>query len=230
MTEEDSPIAPDSGQSGRKPFGWPFWLLLIGTGVILYSFVPIRWISIIEIANRKEATTNAKQIRLALFAFEEYFGAYPSTATATEVTAEYPSHGYNLTGNSSNAIFRQLFAAKVIDTEMPFYVKIMNAIKPDGIIIPREALKKGEVGFAYISGLSTAGNPNTPILLTPMIPGTTKFDPEPFDGKAIALRIDGSVTTYKINKDGHIYDKDGDVLSPKHPFWNGKTPTIHYPE
>ena len=106
----------------------------------------------------------------------------------------------------------------------------MNAILPDGIIIPSEALKKGECGFAYISGLPIAGNPNRPIILTPLIPGTTKFDPKPFDGKAIVLHIDNSVTTFEIKKDGTIHDKHGDILSPNHPFWNGKAPDIRYPE
>lgn len=70
----------------------------------------------------------------------------------------------------------------------------------------------------------------TPIVLTPLIPGTTKFDPEPFKGKAIKLRINQSALTYDIHKDGHVYDKDIDILSAKHPVWNGKAPDIRYPE
>jgi hypothetical protein len=98
------------------------------------------------------------------------------------------------------------------------------------VVTPGEALKKGEVGFSYITGLSFKDDPLTPIVLTPLIPGTTKFDPKPFNGKAIVLHIDNSVRTYDINKDGHVYDKGIDILSAKHPIWKGKAPDIRYPE
>ena len=39
-----------------------------------------------------------------------------------------------------------------------------------------------------------------------------------------------SVRTYEIQKDGHIYEKGIDLLSPKHPVWKGKAPDIRYPE
>ena len=72
--------------------------------------------------------------------------------------------------------------------------------------------------------------PAHPLVLTPLIPGTTNFDPKPFDGKAIILHIDNSVRTYDIHKDGHVYDKGINLLSPKHPVWKGKSPDIRYPE
>ena len=180
--------------------------------------------------DRSGSISNAKQIGFALDMFNEEFIKYPSPSSASEVKEANPDEQLNLSGNSSNAIFRQFFATGITESEQIFYVKIKNAIRPDGNISPGEALKKGEVGFSYISGLSSKDNPLTPIVVTPLIPGTTKFDPKPFDGKAIVLHINNSVRTYDINKDGHIYDKDGDILSPNHPIWNGKTPTIHYPE
>ena len=73
-------------------------------------------------------------------------------------------------------------------------------------------------------------DPATHIALTPLIQGTTKFDPKPFDGKAVVLHIDNSVRIYDIHKDGHIYDKGIALLSPANPIWNGKTPDIRYPE
>jgi hypothetical protein len=39
-----------------------------------------------------------------------------------------------------------------------------------------------------------------------------------------------SVSTHKIHKDGHVYDKGIDILSPDHPIWNGVVPDIRYPE
>jgi hypothetical protein len=113
-----------------------------------------------------------------------------------------------------------------------FYANISGSRKPDGDTTPKEALNKGEVGFAYISGLSSKDDPATPIAFAPIIPSTTKFEPDGFDkvGKAVILRLDGAVISYDIQKDGHIYDKGIDLLSPKHPVWKGKAPDIRYPE
>ncbi|MES2981444.1 MAG: hypothetical protein V4727_03940 [Verrucomicrobiota bacterium] len=182
-------------------------------------------------SNKAPAISNLKQIGLALFDFENDYGSYPDSETAKDVTDAFPNHGHDLSGNSSNALFRQLIATGMIPDEEFFYTESRNSRKPDGNIAPGEALKKGEVGFAYISGQASAGNPSRILLLSPLIPGTTKFDPKPYDGNAIALHIDQSASVYKIGKDGHIYDKNGlDILSPEHPRWNGKAPTIHYPE
>lgn len=170
---------------------------------------------------RLQNIKNSKQIGLALFEFEQDYGTYPNSETAKEITDTFPNHGYDLTGNSSNALFRQLLASGIAPSEDIFYAKTRTSKKPDGNTAPGEALKKGEVGFAYISGLSTAGNPSRILLIGPAIPGTTKFDPKPFDGLAFVLHVDQSVAFYKIKKDGNI---------PDHPIWNGKTPTIHYPE
>jgi hypothetical protein len=181
-------------------------------------------------ADQTEAVHNARQIGLTLIEFDNKYGTYPNEASAALVTNNHPAHGQSLTGRSSNAAFRQLIADEVTQIEH-FYAKIKGSRKPDGVITPGEALKNGEVGFSYITNLSSKDDPLTPIVLTPLIPGTTKFDPTPFDGKAIVLHIDSSVRTYKIAKDGHIYDSKGiNLLSPAHPIWKGKAPDIRYPE
>jgi hypothetical protein len=177
-----------------------------------------------------EAINNAKQIGIALFSFADEYDKYPSPATAPEVAEAYPDQPYDLTGNSSNAIFRQFFTSGITESEQMFYARFKKSQKPDGNISTGELLKKGECGFSYISNISPKDNPKTPIVLAPLIPGTKKFDTKPFDGKAIVLRIDNTVQTYEIKKDGTIHDKDGDIISPNHPIWNGKAPTIHYPE
>jgi hypothetical protein len=177
-----------------------------------------------------EAINNAKQIGISLFGFEDQYGSYPSDSTTSIVATDYPNHGFDLSGTSSNNAFRQLLASGVEPSEQMFYAKIKKSKRPDGDISPGKALDKGEVGFSYISGLTSKDDPLTPIVLTPLIPGTTKFDPEPFKGKAIILRINQSALTYDIHKDGHVYDKDIDILSAKHPMWNGKVPDIRYPE
>ncbi len=128
-------------------------------------------------------------------------------------------------------MFRQLFAAGTSPNPNRCSTPDSKATtRPDGVITPGDILEPGECGFSYITGLSSRDDPATPIALTPLIPGTTTFDPKPFDGKAVVLHIDNSVRTYDIAKDGHIYDKGIDLLSPKHPVWKGKAPDIRYPE
>jgi type II secretory pathway pseudopilin PulG len=214
---------PKKSKSLELTFG-----LIIILGVI--AIVVLRIDARQRKANQAEAFSNVRSFSLALYQFEIDYGSYPNDATVSDVTKSFPAHGYDLTGKSSNAAFRQLLAAGIVPTEHPFYAKIKGSIKPDGNILPKQALKKGEVGFAYISGLSTAGNPSTPLVLTPLIPGTTKFDSKPFKGKAIILHIDSSVRTYDIHEDGNIYDKGINILSPEHPIWKGKAPDIRYPE
>jgi hypothetical protein len=176
------------------------------------------------------AINNSRQIVFVLFNFQTEYGAFPNTSTAVDVTTKNPTHSLSISGKSSNAAFRQLFAAGFTDSEQIFYADIKSSIKQDGAIYPGECLKKRENAFAYISGLSISDDPATPILLCPLIPGTTKFDPKPFAGKALIFRINQSVQILSIHKDGHIYDKGINLLSPKHPIWGGKSPEIHYPD
>lgn len=180
-------------------------------------------------SDQTEATSNARQIGLALFEFETEYGAFPNDSSVALVEKEFGT-SIDLSGTSSNAIFRQLFAAEMTQSEQMFYAKTKDSRKPDGVITPGNILEPGECGFSYISGLSSKDVPATPIVLTPLIPGTTKFDPKPLRGKAVVLFIDNSARSYDIDKDGHIYDKGIDLLSPKHPVWKGKAPDIRYPE
>ena len=213
MTEEDTPIAPDPEPLNRKPkrFMPAFKVVIIASIMIVIAiFLAPMLIRSATSSKRTEAINTFQELGLSLFAFKEQYGSFPSKDTLAIIEAEHPNHNLDLSGDSSNALLRQLY----VDTNSS-----------------PEALKKGKFHFAYISGLSFAGYPSKPIVLGPIIPGTTKFDPKPFDGYAMALRFDNSAGIYKINKDGHIYDKDGiDILSPNHPFWNGKAPLIHYPE
>ena len=175
------------------------------------------------------AHNNLRQIGLALFEFDTEYGQFPSPTTRPLVEKDFGT-AIDLSGTTSNAIFRQLFAVGFTQSEQIFYANIPGTIRPDGDIAPGEALKKGEVGFSYISGLSSKDDPLTPLVIAPLVPGTTKFDPEPFKGEIVVLHIDNSVRTYPISVDGHVYDKGINLLSPKHPIWKGKAPDIRYPD
>jgi hypothetical protein len=212
-----------------KAFIYSLWGISIAFLIIFIS--PLFMRSTCGGHTKSQSISNAKQIGLALFEFESDYGSYPNAETAKTVTDAFPNHGYDLSGNSSNSGFRQLIAAGIVDSEEMFYCKTKGAKKPDGDISPGHALEKGEVGFAYIASLSTSGNPNRPTVIGPVIPGTKKFDPKPFDGIAIVLKVDQSASAYKITEDVHIYDSEGlDILSATHPIWGGKAPDVRYPE
>jgi hypothetical protein len=236
MDTDELALPPNPELLNRQPKWFkPVLGMCIGASALfaiaLLLFAPPMIIPTHRHADMTEAISNARQISLALLEFEMDNGSYPSAATIPLVVKKHPAHGHMLAGTSSNTFFRQLFVEELTYSEQMFHARVFGINKPDSIITPGKALEKGECAFSYISGLSSKDDPLTPIVLTPLIPGTTKFDPKPFDGKAIILHIDNSVRSYDIAKDGHIYDAKGiNLLSPKHPIWKGKAPDIRYPE
>ncbi len=165
-------------------------------------------------ADQTEAVSNARQIGFALFEFETDYASYPDSDTATDVTNRTGSP-LNLGGTTSNDYFRQLLAAKVTSTEKMFYAKIPGARKPDDNIRGTEALKQGEVGYAYLTnnnlGFSSSGNPSRPIVVTPLLNNAINgtFDPGPFDNKAVVLRMDNSVESLDIREDNNQVNLGG---------------------
>jgi len=216
-------------KKSKSKFDWLGWSCVAGVLALIALLATPPILRTNRISVLQDAKMNARQIGLALHEFENKYGTFPNDQTKFEFDKSYV-HKVYVGGTSSNALFRQLIASGIA-SEQIFHARIPGLIRPDGIITPGEVLKKGEVAFSYISGLSSKDDPFTPIVLTPLIPGTTKFDPKHFKGKAIVLHIDNSVRSYDINKDGHIYDDKGiNLLSPKNPIWKGKAPDIRYPE
>lgn len=215
----------------KQPFGWLFWTVIV---VIVFAFSGLTCPKVIR-SERNVPLTNAlhnlRQVGLALYEFESEYGSYPNEATVALVTEKNPDHGYDLSGTSSNALFRQLVAAKMLQSEGMFYAKVPGINKPDDNFTPSNALAPGEVAFGYIAGLSTQENPARPLAFCPIIPGTDRFDPKPFDGRTAILRIDNSVVSLKINEDGQAITASGQpLLSPDNPIWNGHVPDIRYPD
>jgi hypothetical protein len=180
-------------------------------------------------ANATEATNNARQIGLMLIEFETEYGFFPSEKTLADVE-ETSGNKLPALDKSSNTLFRQLFAAGITVTEAPFFANIPGVMKGGDQNEPSEALATGKNAFAYIAGLNAAGNPARPLVVCPLIPGTTKFDPKPFGGKAIILRCDLSVLALPIEKDGTVLKDGVELLSKDHPAWNGKVPDIRHPD
>lgn len=180
-------------------------------------------------ADQVEAVNNARQIGLALFEFETGFGSFPDSSTIAAVRTKTATD-LDLGAKSSNDFFRQLVATEITRSEQLFYAKIDGSRKPDGVLTKGEALKTGECGFTYFLGAKTTDNPSRPLVVTAMIPGTDRFDPKRFHGKAVVLRLDNSVTSYPINKDGHLMIAGRNLMDPHHPIWDGHAPVIAWPD
>jgi prepilin-type N-terminal cleavage/methylation domain-containing protein len=185
-------------------------------------------------ADQTEAVSNAKQIGLAMFEFETEYGSFPDTSTAATVTANTGT-AYVMSAANSNGIFLQLFGAGYTQSEAMFYAKAKDTKKPDGNIVGAEALAAGEVGFGYITdgvkGLSTSGNPARPYVVTPLVAAGT-FDPDPFDSKAVVLRVDNSVSSLQILPTGNVNLSPGQPLLTANAtsVWGtGAAPTIVKP-
>jgi hypothetical protein len=176
-----------------------------------------------------EAVTNARQIGMALFEFETEYGKFPDASTIEKVR-EKTGTDMSLGTKSSNDFFRQLLATEIEQRESVFYARISDTQRADGVFTGTKALEKGECGFTYLLGASSQSNPKRPLVITPMIPGTDRFDPKRFDGKAVVLRMDNSVTSLTIDKDGHCLLDGRNLMDPQHPIWQGNAPTIAWPE
>lgn len=180
-------------------------------------------------ADQAEAISNARQIGLALFEFKEEYGNYPDDATAKAVAEA--TNTELITGSTANDRFRQLIRAGIVQSERPFYAHIPSVHNPDELIDGGNALAQGECGFAYIGNLITTDQAARPLAITPLIPGTTRFDPQPFDGKAVILWTDNSVRSLPIDrKSGKVMLDGKNLLEPSHPVWGGQPPVIVLPE
>jgi hypothetical protein len=141
-----------------------------------------------------------------------------------------------LGAGSTNEIFRQLIAGGICDSEVVFYARIPGAHEPDNDVSgPENAMAKGEVGFSYILGQSPDSPAETPLVVTPLVPGTNRFDPKPFKGRALVMRVGnmtkGIIDVLPINSHGEVIDSSGKhLLAADHPIWGGKAPVIVWPE
>lgn len=180
-------------------------------------------------ASQTQAVNNARQIGMALFEFEAEYGRFPDATTTAEVRRKTGSL-LPLGTKTSNDFFRQLIAAETVQQAVMFYAKINGCKKPDMWGAPSADLAKGECGFSYLAGLSSKGNSSRPVVVTPLIPGTDRFDLKRFDGKAIILRMDNSVTSQPINKAGHVMYNGMNLLDPANPVWGGEKFTIAWPD
>ena len=177
-----------------------------------------------------EAINNGKQMWLALADHQKRYGSFPNGETMQKIVNEKGIASFSLV--TSNDYFRVLVAGGLDSEKMGYcHYPRLPTHKPDNVISPLEqAFAKGEVGFAYVANVPPDAPAETPILVAPLIPGTFQFDPKPYDGHAIVIRLDGSARSMTIRKDNGLVAIPGATLfHPKAPYWNGKVPAVKYP-
>ena len=189
-------------------------------------------------ADQTEATSNVKQIHLALLDFNSDYGTFPDNNTAEDVK-NATGTVLNFGGSFSNDYFRQL-AATTAKAEAPFWCKsAASPRKPDKDMSAGKALEAGEVGFGYImatqtDGLSASSNSACPVAVSPLLKNNTnwEFDSEPYGDKAVVLRIDGSATAETIRTDNHFISVPGGFLQSQgeKSVWGDINPVLRTPQ
>ena len=195
-------------------------------------------------ADQTEAVSNARQVGLAMFEFESEYGSFPDPVLGETINTNV---GGTLvaptTITTSNDAFTQLIAAGIAPSEQMFFCKTAySTIKPDNIYNKKDdTLKKGDVGFGYMMGsgdkaFSNAGNAGRVLIAAPLKYAGSftakQFDKEVYDSKAVVLKMDNSVTSIPINKDGEavlggttkLFDSGTDTV-----WGEGVTPTMVNP-
>jgi hypothetical protein len=232
----DAPAPPPSAHAIRSRWKWRA-LWIVGSFSILVLMLVAVW----EIreqrlnAHRVQAISNLRSLSLSFLEFEAEYGCCPDASTVALVN---DNTGSKLPPEckTSNDYFRQLFATGITRSESLFYAAIPGCHEPDNVFSgSADALAKGEVGYSYIVGASSAGHPKRPLVVTPLVSGTNRFDPKPFGGYAVILPVDGSITRggpfHPINQNGEVIDSSGKhILDPANPIWGGVKPVIAWPD
>lgn len=225
----DAPAPPPS-EAALRSHRWWRWIWVVGVSSVIGLLVGLGAPLVIRSprnASLTEAVSNAKQIGLALFEFEGEYGKYPDDTTIAAVQSRTGSR-LPLGTKTSNDFFRQLIASNLASEPM-FYAKVEGCTRGNGLGAKAD-LAKNECGFSYIAGLTSTGNSSRPLAVTPLIPGTTRFDPKPFNGRAMILRMDNSVTMMTIHKNGHVMAHGVNLLDPANPIWGNEKFTIVWPD
>ena len=164
--------------------------------------------------DRQKASSNLKSLHTVLQGFKTDNGSYPCDATAERLQEEKPDLNFGaLTGDNSNAYFRQVYYTPSNVSEKPFFAKVTcNGLtvvqEGDEKLANGQALARGENAMAYVmrkngedqnlkDGVSKS---NAPLAICGIYPSATPyvgdglaFDGSSFRGHAFLLSCDGSV-------------------------------------
>lgn len=224
-----APMPSEHAIRSHRKWRW-LWISGVISLILLAIFMAPMMIHVDKCADEAEAVNNARQIGMVLWEFETKYGTFPDDSTISAVRNETLTD-LDLGTKSSNDYFRQLLASGMSLSETQFFANINGSRKPDGVFTKGEALKARECGFTYFLGAKAKDNSRRPLVATPMIPGTDRFDlRKHFHGKAVVLHCDLSVKSYPIDKSGHVLIDGRNMMDPHHPIWDGHAPTIAWPE
>lgn len=215
-------------RSRRKSAGMQIGVLLVVLGLAVVILSPM-----VRRQRKKAiecyANNNLRQIGLWLFEFQQEYAKLPDASTIPAVK-KATGTPLSLGTRTSNDYFRQLIASGFAPSENAFYAEIPGIREPDNRMDALHALEKGECGFTYLMGGTKDSNPSRPVVVTPMIPNTDRFDPSPFGSSADILKYDNSVSPLRIEKDGHAIFAGRILMDPSNPIWEGHPPVIAWPE
>ncbi len=178
--------------------------------------------------DRQVASNNLKQIHTMLQQFFTDRTKYPCDATAEELQEAYPDINFGeLSGDDSNAYFRQLLIVEKNPSEKVFYAKLNCAGKSiakegDGKVANGKALERGENAMAYVmrkgaeDGVKApVTNTTAPLAICGVYPAKTPYqgdsvvyDNSSFRGHVFVLSCDGSVKDQDKNMSED--DEDGE--------------------
>ena len=218
-----------TNQKMRRGFTLVELLVVIVIIVALAGFSYPQLLKIRKKGDLAEATHNAKQMGLGFTQFDADIGGYPDddSVDAVEALLGEPSTA-SLTGTNSNAYFRQLVIAGVVDSEDNFFSKTSYIkTKPDNVKTGAELLKAGEVGFGYImktQGSAVPVRAGIPLCAAPLKEAASDgaMETDAYDGKAIVLMSDSSVKQFNIRKS----DSKAVMPSKKHLLEGGSEDSV----
>lgn len=177
-----------------------------------------------------ENVSNAKQVKITLDMFAmDNDGVFPSRDSAAF---------YEIPGTeTSNDLFKQLFAAGTTSSEKIFWVKgskMCNRVRPDdvttqgGVFDANITLRAGDCGWAFVEDQTNVDNPSRPLFFdSPPTGSGLIFDPELWDKKAVVVRIDGSAQTMKLNPSNKIMDgANKELLTTSSEVWGNSVTNI----
>lgn len=184
---------------------------------ILAALASIGYGPIIDHMNdgdRQKASSNLKSLHTVLQGFKTDNGSYPSDSTAERLQEEKPELNFgSLTGDTSNAYFRQIYYTPSNVSEKPFFAKVncngLNVTKEgDEKLANGSALSRGENAMAYVMRKNSedanvkdgVSKSNAPLAICGIYPSDAPysgdqvaFDATSFRGHAFVLSCDGSV-------------------------------------
>lgn len=170
--------------------------------------------------DRQMASSNLKSLHTVLQGFKTDHGSYPCDSTAERLQEDSPDLNFGaLTGDNSNAYFRQVYYISSNVSEKPFFGKVncngLNVAKEgDEKLANGQALARGENAMAYVMRKNSEDpnmkdgvtKSNAPLAIcgiypsnTPYVGDEVAFDGASFRGHAFLLSCDGAVKD--LNRD-----------------------------